>query len=116
MQNALNLAEEAFFVYRQKSGTEKATFLRAIAANIEASIDTIAERGPLETGLPDGRMRGESGRTISQLRLFATLLEEGSWVDARIELANPDRAPIPKVELQDANPLGIKRMVNGVSE
>ncbi len=100
VQHALELAEEAFFVYRQKSGIEKAIFLRAIASNIESLIDVIAERGPLETGLPEGRMRGESGRTIGQLRLFASLLEEGSWVDARIEQADPDRAPIPKVDLR----------------
>ena len=100
VQQALVLAEEAFFVYRQKSGAEKATFLRAIASNIESLIDVIAERGPLETSLPEGRMRGESGRTIGQLRLFATLLEEGSWLDARIEQADPDRAPIPKVDLR----------------
>lgn len=100
VQQALDLADEAFLEYRLKSGVEKATFLRAIASNIESQIDVIAERGPLETGLPEGRMRGESGRTIGQLRLFATLLEEGSWVDARIEQADPDRAPIPKVDLR----------------
>lgn len=100
VRRALELAEEAFLEYRHKSGTEKAAFLRAIATNIESQIDLIAQRGPLETGLPEGRMRGESGRTIGQLRLFATLLEEGSWVDARIEQADPDRAPIPKVDLR----------------
>lgn len=97
---ALTLAESAFAIYRSKTGAEKATFLRAIASNIEAVIDTIAERGPLETGLPEGRMRGESGRTIGQLRLFASLVEDGSWVDARIETAQPDRQPLPKVDLR----------------
>lgn len=97
---ALSLAEEAFAIYRSKSGGEKASFLRAIATNIEAEVDTIAERGPLETGLPEGRMRGELGRTIGQLRLFANLVEEGSWVDARIETAQPDRQPLPKVDLR----------------
>ncbi len=100
VRNALELAQQAFYVYRQKTGAEKAVFLRAIAANIEAVIDDIAARGPLETGLPDARMRGESGRTIGQLRLFANLIEEGSWVDARIETADPNRAPIPKVDLR----------------
>jgi NADP-dependent aldehyde dehydrogenase len=71
VRKALELAKSAFNIYRQKSGAEKAVFLRAIAANIESVIDDIAARGPLETGLPDGRMRGESGRTIGQLRLFA---------------------------------------------
>ncbi len=100
VQYALNIAEEAFFVYRQKSGAEKATFLRAIATNIEARIEEIVARGPLESGLPEGRMRGETGRTTGQLRMFADLLDEGSWLDARIDTAQPDRAPIPKVDLR----------------
>ncbi len=100
VQSALKLADAAFPIYRQKSSSEKATFLRTIATNIESVIEDIAARGPLETGLPDGRMRGESGRTIGQLRLFANLIEEGSWVDARIETAEPDRAPVPKVDLR----------------
>ncbi|MGJ8656111.1 MAG: aldehyde dehydrogenase (NADP(+)) [Akkermansiaceae bacterium] len=100
VSRALELAEEAFYEYRLKSGAEKATFLRAIATNIEAVIEDIAARGPLETGLPEGRMRGESGRTMGQLRSFADIVEEGSWVDARIETAQPDRAPIPKVDLR----------------
>lgn len=107
LERALALAASAFQVYRNKTGEEKAGFLRAIANHIEASIDEIAARGPLETGLPEARMRGESGRTIGQLRLFASLVEEGTWVDARIEHAQPDRAPIPKVDIRSMmRPLG----------
>lgn len=100
VRRALELAEEAFYEYRLKSANEKATFLRTIAANIEAVIDEIVARGPLEAGLPEARMRGESARTMNQLRSFADLIEEGSWVDARIETAQPDRSPIPKVDLR----------------
>lgn len=107
VQQALELAASAYQVYREKSGAEKAAFLRAIADNIEAVVDAIAERGPLETGLPEARMRGESGRTMGQLRMFAALVEEGSWVDARIEKAQPERQPLPKVDLRSMlRPLG----------
>lgn len=107
VRDALELAEEAAEDFRDMSGAERAKFLRAIADHIEAVVDVIAERGPLETGLPEGRMRGESGRTMGQLRLFAQLVEEGSWVDARIERAQPDRAPLPKVDLRSMlRPLG----------
>jgi len=107
VQDALELAQSAYLVYREKSGAEKAAFLRQIASNIEAVVDIIAERGPLETGLPEMRMRGESGRTMGQLRLFASLVEEGSWVDARIETAQPDRAPLPKPDIRSMlRPLG----------
>ena len=107
VDKAVELAGQAFPVYSALSGKERAGFLRKIAEEIEAVADDIAERGPLETGLPEPRMRGETARTTGQLRLFAALLEEGSWVDARIEHAQPDREPIPKPDLRSMQrPLG----------
>jgi len=96
VNQACELAQSAFAKYSQTSGREKAAFLRKIADNIEAIVEQLVERAPAETGLPEPRIRMETGRTCNQLRLFATLVEEGSWVDARIDLANPDRQPIPK--------------------
>lgn len=107
VERALDLAGAAFADYSELSGKDRALFLRAIATNIEALVDEIAVRGPLETGLPEARMRGESARTIGQLRMFAALLEDGSWVDARIERAQPDRKPLPKPDLRSMmRPLG----------
>lgn len=97
---ALALAAGAFQAYSSLSGKERAAFLRAIATEIEAVAEDIVERGQLETALPEPRLRGETGRTTGQLRMFASLLEEGSWVDARIERANPARQPVPKVDLR----------------
>src|SRR6185436_6662110 len=56
-------------------------------------------RATQETGLPAGRITTETGRTCGQLRLFADLVEEGSWVDARIDRANPQRQPLPKPDV-----------------
>ena len=107
VEQAVLLAERAFPVFSSMSGGKRAGFLRAIAAEIESAVDQIAERGPLETGLPEARMRGETARTTGQLRMFADLIEEGSWVDARIEHAQPDRAPLPKPDLRSMQrPLG----------
>jgi NADP-dependent aldehyde dehydrogenase len=107
VERAAQLAAAAFPIFSAMPGTERASFLREIAAEIEAVVEQIAARGPLETGLPEARMRGETGRTVGQLRLFAGLLEEGSWVDARIEYANPDRQPLPKVDIRSMlRPLG----------
>jgi NADP-dependent aldehyde dehydrogenase len=104
---AVRLAEGAFPAFSALSGRERAGFLRAIATEIEAVADDIAARGPLETGLPEARMRGETGRTLGQLRMFAALIEEGSWVDARIERAQPDRQPLPKPDIRSMmRPLG----------
>lgn len=97
---AARLAEKAFDGMAMLSGRERAGFLRQIAKNIEALAEVIKERGTAETGLPEARLTGETGRTTGQLRLFADLVEEGSWVDARIDTAMPDRAPLPKPDLR----------------
>ncbi|WP_193211510.1 aldehyde dehydrogenase (NADP(+)) [Luteolibacter marinus] len=107
VERAVELARQAFPAYSALPGAVRAGFLRAIAGEIEGMVDDIAERGTLETGLPDARMRGETGRTVGQLQLFASLIEEGSWVDARIEQAQPDRQPLPKPDIRSMlRPLG----------
>jgi len=97
---AADLASRAFDTYSTISGVQRAAFLRAIADELEASRSDIAARVPLETALPEGRANGELGRTIGQLRMFADLVEEGSWVDARLDTAQPDRAPVPKPDIR----------------
>jgi alpha-ketoglutaric semialdehyde dehydrogenase len=104
---AVHKANAAFATYRKKSGAEKAAFLEAIAAEIEALGDTLIERYTAESGLPAGRAQGERGRTIGQLRLFAQLLKDGSWVNAIIDTAQPDRQPLPKPDIRAMErPLG----------
>lgn len=100
INKAVLLAEKAFLEYRKKSGKEKAAFLNAIADEILALGDDLIKRCSAESGLPEGRITGERGRTMNQLKLFASLLEEGSWVDARIEAAIPDRQPLPKSDIR----------------
>jgi 2,5-dioxopentanoate dehydrogenase len=97
---AAEKAAAAFQVYRKKSGKEKAIFLDTIATEIGALGDELIEVCCKETALPKGRIEGERTRTVNQLRLFASLLREGSWVDARIETADPERAPIPKPDIR----------------
>ncbi len=105
---AAEKAEKAFQVYRKKSGFEKANFLEKIAEEIENLGDTLLERYTLESGLPQGRAVGERGRTTGQLRLYAKLLREGSWVNARIDPGMPDRQPLPRVDLRSMErPLGV---------
>lgn len=107
IEKTMVLAAAAFAVYSALSGKARAAFLRAAATEIEGAVEDIVERGQLETALPEARLRGETGRTVGQLRMFATQIEEGSWVDARIERADPDRKPIPKVDLRSMlRPLG----------
>jgi NADP-dependent aldehyde dehydrogenase len=100
LNEAVQLAAEAQISYGKISGAKKARFLRQIAENIEALGDDLTERASLETGLPKARFEGEQGRTCMQLRMFADHIEEGSWVDARIDTADPDRSPLPKPDVR----------------
>ncbi len=107
IEKSITLANKAFQEYRSCSGKEKANFLNAIADEILALDDELIQVYCSETGLPEGRAKGERGRTIFQLRSFAELVTEGSWVEATIDTAVPDRTPLPKSDIRRMNiPLG----------
>jgi NADP-dependent aldehyde dehydrogenase len=86
--------------FRPSGAKERATFLRRIAEQIETLGDELIQVCHEESKLTVDRLRGERVRTINQLVMFADLIEEGSWVDARIDTAQPDRKPIPKPDLR----------------
>ncbi|WKD85956.1 Alpha-ketoglutaric semialdehyde dehydrogenase [Polaribacter huanghezhanensis] len=100
INQAAELATAAFQTYSKKTGKEKAAFLRAIAEEIEALGDKLVEVYTLESGLPEGRAKGERSRTVGQLRAFAAHVEESSWVEATIDTAQPERKPMPKGDLR----------------
>jgi len=100
LNHAADLAEDAFLAFRKLSGRERGRFLRHIADSIEAIVPELVERANRETALPEARLKGESARTINQLRLFAQVVEEGSWVNARIDPAQPDRKPLPRSDIR----------------
>jgi 2,5-dioxopentanoate dehydrogenase len=93
-------SSQSYKTYRHVSGAKKASFLRAIAEEIENLGDTLLNTASRESNLPLARFMGERGRTMGQLRMFAGYLEEGSWVDATIDTAQPERQPIPKVDMR----------------
>jgi len=97
---AAQLAAQAFAEYGRWPGLRKAALLRRIADLIEAGAAAIQERAHQETALAPGRLQAETARTCAQLRLFAALVEEGSWVGARIDHADPNRKPAPKPDLR----------------
>jgi 2,5-dioxopentanoate dehydrogenase len=100
---SMQAAQEGFWAYRRKSGKERAAFLREIATQIEALGQELIAVAMTETNLPEARLLGERGRTCFQLRTFAELLTEGSWVDAIIDTADPARTPLPKPDLRKMN-------------
>ncbi|MCU0286259.1 MAG: aldehyde dehydrogenase (NADP(+)) [Acidobacteria bacterium] len=106
IDRAFRMAEQAFKIYRAKKAVEKALFLERIAEEILALGDELIQRCMAETALPEVRLVGERARTVNQLRLFAQVLREGSWVEARIDTAVPDRQP-PKPDIRQISiPLG----------
>jgi len=104
---AANSASDAFAAYRALSGKDRAAFLRNIADGLDTATEELAWRAQQETALPAPRLQGEVKRASNQFRLFAEVLEEGSWVAARIDPAIPDRKPLPRPDLRSMlHPLG----------
>ena len=100
LNQSAQLANDAFGTYSQTSGKARAAFLRGIAEGFESHRDELAHRANLETALPMPRLTGEVNRTANQFRVFASVVEEGSWVQARIDPALPDRQPLPRPDLR----------------
>jgi alpha-ketoglutaric semialdehyde dehydrogenase len=104
---AVRLASKAFDSYSRTTGRERGQFLRTIATKIESIAPEIIARAGQETALSPARLQGETARTCAQLRLFAEVAEDGSWVAARIDRANPDRKPAPRPDIRSMlRPLG----------
>jgi alpha-ketoglutaric semialdehyde dehydrogenase len=100
IDGACAAAAAAFPAYAKLEPAKRAAFLRAICRELDEIGGALTERAVQETGLPPARLEGERARTTAQLELFAQYIEEGSWVDARIESALPDRAPVPRPDLR----------------
>lgn len=99
-ENVLSLANSAFSIYREIPALKRADFLDAIAHEISELGDVLIQRCSQESSLPATRIIGERARTCGQLQLFAKLLREGWWVDARIDIALPERKPQPKADIR----------------
>ncbi len=96
---ACEAAEEAFWSYGYSTADERASFLEEVANQIDARGTEITKTGMKETGLPQARLEGERGRTISQLRMFAQHIKTGKHLDYLNDKALPERAPIPRPDL-----------------
>jgi NADP-dependent aldehyde dehydrogenase len=100
VERACGLAWAAFDRYRETSLAERAGFLEAIAQALMDAGDELIECAVVESGLPRGRIEGERGRTVGQLRLFAEMVKRGDWVGARIDPAMIERKPFPRSDLR----------------
>ena len=101
--DAANLAEAAFESFSTLSPEARATFLETIADQIVGIGDLLIETAMAESGLPRPRLEGERGRTVGQLKLFASYVRQGDWLDATIDPALPARQPAPRSDLRRVN-------------
>lgn len=107
LEAACAAAHAACQPYRTLPYAERAVFLETIAEQIEAIGDALIVRAMAETGLPRARLEGERSRTCGQLRLFAQVVRDGGFLEARIDPALPNRAPLARPDLRLRNiPLG----------
>lgn len=100
LERACVLAWAAFDVYRETAPEARAKFLETIAQNILDIGDDLIERCMIESGLPRARLEGECGRTVGQLRMFADVVRNGDFLGVRIDPAQPERKPLPRVDLR----------------
>ena len=96
LDSACALASAAFDRYRETTPERRAVFLETIARNLLALGDALIERCMAETGLPRGRLEGERARMVNQLALFASVVRDGGFMEARIDPACPERTPLPR--------------------
>lgn len=102
----MNKAWIAFHQYRKVSLNQRADFMRAIAVELEQCGDELIHTAMRETNLPEARMRGERARTVFQLKSYADACEAGTWLEARIDTADPRKTP-PKPDIRKTSiPLG----------
>ncbi|MDO6437756.1 aldehyde dehydrogenase (NADP(+)) [Cyclobacterium sp. 1_MG-2023] len=105
--NSFQEAQQAFLILKQQSNRDRTTFLEEIANQIELLKEELIPMAAKESNLPEGRITGELGRTVGQIRLFAGLVKEGSWVEAVIDHEDSERKPVPKPDIRRMlRPLG----------
>ena len=103
INNAIENAHTTFPAYKQTGTAQKILFLQQIAEEIIAIKSILIEVTNRETFLPPARLEGEMLRTINQIKLFAALLKEGSWVKAVIDVKENPASDIRQMQI----PLGV---------
>ncbi len=100
VDRALQSADLAFTTLQHQHDEWQVPFLERLAAAIEEHSESLIDRAAKESALPNARLQGELARTTGQLRLMASVVREGSWVDAVIDTSQPDRKPAPRPDLR----------------
>ena len=81
------------------TSAERAEALERVADALDAESELLVSTADSETALGVPRLSGELKRTTNQLRLFASVLREGSYLEATIDTADANTVP-PRPELR----------------
>ncbi|MEV0947498.1 aldehyde dehydrogenase (NADP(+)) [Rhodococcus sp. NPDC049939] len=105
--NAIRDAASAFPLFAATAPRERGSALVAVADALDAAGDEVIALAQQETGLAEARLRGELNRTTQQLRLFAEVVIEGAYLDARIDEPDAEYAVGPRPDVRRVNvPVG----------
>ena len=98
VDRAVAAAVSAFEVVRNYSSSRLADFLDEIATGIDGLGDELLHTADRETGLGLPRLTGERARTTGQIRAFADLLREGSYLRAIINREEPGQPSLRQMQ------------------
>src|SRR3984957_6435600 len=99
LDQVLAAAAAAAGLLRSSRPGVRTGLLRALADRLDERTDELAALAVRESGLPLPRLTGEVARTSGQLRLFATVIEDGGYLEAAADSADPAATP-PRPELR----------------
>lgn len=99
-------AAVAFPAWSALAAADRAVVLEKVADALDAESEPLVSTADSETALGVPRLTTELKRTTNQLRLFAEVLREGSYVEATLDSADPDIIPPRPVLRRVLRPLG----------
>lgn len=109
VDRACRAAWDAFYDLLDRPASLRADLLDAVADRLDSKPvgDPLIDVAVAETGLQAHRLVSERERTVATLRLFASLVRDGSWTRPAIDHADLNRRPLVKPDLRRMlRPLG----------
>lgn len=92
LDECASYAHEAYQFLKSTTVEQRYRFMHAVANRIEALEDHLLHTANQETSLPLARLSGEKARTLGQWRSYANAMRTGVYTEARIDLANVEKA------------------------
>ncbi|QEO15730.1 aldehyde dehydrogenase family protein [Agromyces intestinalis] len=86
--------------FAQTTPRARAAALVAVADALDQNAAELIAIAIRETGLTEPRLTGEVRRTSNQLRLFAEVIVDGAYLDARIDDADPEYVIGPRPDVR----------------